>query len=247
MLDSKVLYIGGGGGTCPTLPQNSAEIIDLVAASPTWSLVASMAFRRRQLNATILPDGTVLVTGGTSACGFTDPSGGVFAAENYAPPPANKWTTWANASIIRVYHGTATLLRDGRILFTGSGDGGGVPQQFNYEIFSPPYLFKGARPAYNLTSTVMHYGQAFTVATSDAASIQKVTIIRHSSTTHAFDAGQRLNTLSFSRAADGQSLTVTGPPIGTAPGRTAPPGPYMLFILNDKGVPSVAQTIMLSQ
>jgi Domain of unknown function (DUF1929) len=200
-----------------------------------------MAFRRRHLNATILPDGTVLVTGGTSACGFTDPSGGVFAAENYNQA-TNTWSTWANASTIRVYHSTAMLLRDGRILYTGSGDGGGVPQQNNYEIFSPPYLFKGARPAYNLDSAAVHYGQPFKVTTPDAASIQKVTLIRHSSTTHAFDAGQRLNTLSFTKALDGQSLTVT-PPIS---GRIAPPGPYMLFIVNSQGVPSVAQSVLLS-
>ena len=109
-------------------------------------------------------------------------------------------------------------------------------------IFSPPYVFKGARPTYNLASTVMRYGQAFTVATPDAASIKKATIIRLTSTTHAFDAGQRLTTLSFVAAGDGQSLTLTAP----ASGRKAPPGPYMLFILNDKGVPSVAQTILLS-
>jgi hypothetical protein len=242
MLDTKVLYMGGGGYFCPDAPQKTAEMIDLAAPSPTWSLVAPMTFGRRHNNATILPDGTVLVVGGTSSCGFTDPSGGVYAAENY-DPVANKWTTWANASIIRVYHGATTLLRDGRVVSTGSGDGAGVPDQFNYEIFSPPYLFKGARPTYNLASTAVHYGQAFTVTTPNAASIRKVTIIRHSSTTHAFDEGQRLNTLSFMAAADGQSLTVT-PPIS---GRRAPPGPYLLFILNDKGVPSVAQTILLSQ
>jgi len=247
MLDSTVFAIGGGGNTCPSLPQNTAEMINLAAASPVWTAVAPMAFRRRQHNATILPDGTVLVTGGTSACGFTDPSGGVFAAENYQPPLVNgtlgKWTTWASSSIVRVYHSTSILLRDGRVLITGSGDGGGVPQQYNYEIFSPPYLFKGPRPTYNLASTAVHYGQAFRVTTSNAASIRKVTIIRHASTTHAFDESQRLNTLAFVPAADGQSLTVTPP----ASGRKAPPGPYMLFIVNEQGVPSVAQTILLSQ
>jgi hypothetical protein len=245
MLDSKVLYVGGGGGTCPALPQNTAEMIDLNALTPSWSAVASMVFRRRQTNAAILPDGTVLVTGGTSACGFTDASGAVFAAENY-DPVGNKWTTWANANVVRVYHSTSALLPDGRVLSTGSGDGGGVSQQFTYEIFSPPYLFNGPRPTYNLASTAMHYGQAFTVATPNAASITRVRIIRLTSTTHAFDEGQRLNTLTFVPAADGQSLTVTPPPLSGG-GRIAPPGPYMLFILNDKGVPSVAQTILLSQ
>jgi hypothetical protein len=215
-------------------------MIDLGAATPTWSAIASMVFRRRQTNATVLPDGKVLVTGGTSACGATNETGAVFAAEAW-DPWTGKWTTWASASVVRVYHSTTSLLPDGRVLSTGSGDGGGVTQQFSYEIFSPPYLFKGARPTYNLASTAMHYGQAFTLATPDGASISKVSIIRLGSTTHAFDEGQRFNQVSFQKAADGQSLTLSPPNSA----RRAPPGPYMLFILNDKGVPSVAQTILL--
>ncbi|MBA2459907.1 MAG: DUF1929 domain-containing protein [Gemmatimonadales bacterium] len=242
MLDSKVLYIGGGGRNCPTFPKNTAEIIDLSAASPTWSGVASMAYRRRQTNATILPDGTVLVTGGTNACGSSDESGAVFAAELYDPPPKNTWTTLANASVVRVYHSTTLLLPDGRVLSTGSGDAGVATQQHTYEIFSPPYLFKGPRPTYNLPTTAMRYGQSFQVQTPHAAVIRKVTLIRLVSTTHAFDQGQRLNTLTFQAAADGQSLDLTPP----ASGRLAPPGPYMLFIINDKGVPSLAQTVVLS-
>jgi hypothetical protein len=243
MLDSKVVYIAGGGGTCPTLPESRAEVIDLAAATPTWELAGEMSIRRRQHNSTVLPDGKVLVTGGSSQCGFTTEAGAVFAAEAW--DPATGWIkpVWSTSSKVRVYHSTALLLPDGRVLTTGSGDGGGVTQQFTYEIFSPPYLFKGARPTYTLGSTAMHYGQSFAVQTPNAASIRKVTIIRQTSTTHAFDMGQRLNTLAFQPAADGQSLTLTPP----ASGRIAPPGPYLLFILNDKGVPSVAQTILLSQ
>lgn len=241
MLDSMVLYVGGGGSKCPTPPHNTAEVVDLSAASPTWKAVAPMSFPRRQTNATILPDGRVLVLGGTSACGFTTESGAVYAAEVY-DPVANDWDIWANASVVRVYHSTAGLMPDGRVLLTGSGDGGGTSQQYSYEIFSPPYLFNGPRPSYNLASDTMAYGQPFVVQTPDAGSISKVTIIRLSSTTHAFDMGQRLNTLAFQKATDGLSLTLTPP----ASGRIAPPGPYMLFIVNDKGVPAVAQTILLS-
>jgi hypothetical protein len=247
MVDSKVLYIGGGGSGCTSttspVPEKRTEVIDLAAPTPTWAQAGEMALGRRQHNATVLPDGKVLVTGGSSQCGFTTESGAVFAAEAW--DPATGWIkpAWANASVVRVYHSTALLLPDGRVLTTGSGDGGGVTQQYSYQIFSPPYLFKGLRPTYNLGSTAMHYGQSFAVQTPNAASIRKVTIIRQTSTTHAFDMGQRLTTLAFQPAADGQSLTLTAP----GSGRIAPPGPYLLFILNDKGVPSVAQTILLSQ
>jgi hypothetical protein len=246
MLDTKVLYVGGGGsGGCPTnLPQASAEIIDLAAASPAWTSIPSMKIGRRQTTAIILADGKVLVTGGSSQCGFTNEAGAVFAPELWdpaAPVGTDPWTTMANASVVRVYHSTTVLLPDGRVLSVGSGDGGGVTQQYMYEIFSPPYLFKGARPTITLAPNPIHYGVPFTVTTPNGASIRKVTLIRLASSTHAFDMGERLNTLTFQAAADGQSLTVTPP----AAGKLAPPGPYMLFIINDKGVPSVARTLLL--
>jgi Domain of unknown function (DUF1929) len=182
------------------------------------------------------------MTGGTSQCGFTNEGGATFVAEMW-DPATGQWTTVASAAVTRVYHSTTALLPDGRVLSSGSGEGGGVVSQFTYETYSPPYLFKGPRPTYDLASTSMHYGQPFTVSTPNAAAIRKVTIIRLASSTHAFDMGQRLNTLAFEAAANGQSLTVTPPPSG----RIATPGPYLLFILNEQGVPSVAQTVLLSQ
>ena len=213
MLDTKVVYFGGGGGStgnpCPTLPQKTAEAIDLAAASPAWTLIPSMKIGRRQTTAIILADGKVLVTGGSSQCGFTNEAGAVYAPELYDPAvasPADPWTTMANASVVRVYHSTTVLLPDGRVLSVGSGDGGGVTQQYLYEIFSPPYLFKGARPTITLAPNPIHYGVPFTVTTPNGASIRKVTLIRLASSTHAFDMGERLNTLTFQAAADGQSL-----------------------------------------
>ena len=139
---SGVMYAPGkivvmGGGDPPT---NTAEVIDLNQPSPTWRAVGSMAFARRQLNATLLPDGNVLVTGGTSSSGFNNPTGAVHAAELWNPT-TEQWTTLASSSgFPRVYHSTALLLPDGRVLSMG---GNGFPQT---EIYSPPYLFKGTRP-----------------------------------------------------------------------------------------------------
>jgi uncharacterized repeat protein (TIGR02543 family) len=244
MLDTKVLYVGGGGeNNCPAnLPLATAEIVDLAAASPAWTSVGSMAIGRRQLNTTILPDGTVLATGGSSLCGFSNEAGAVYTAELWNPATPDHWTTMASASVLRVYHSTTALLPDGRVLSTGSGDNGaGSSEEMSYEIYSPPYLFKGARPTYNLAASNLHYGTPFTVTTPNAASITKVTIIRHAATTHAFDQAQRLNTLTFQVGVDGQSLTVTPP----ANGKLAPPGPYMLFLINSNGVPSIAQTVLV--
>src|SRR5262245_45981808 len=98
------------GGDDP--PRATAEVIDLNAPTPTWRSVSSMAFARRHMNSTLLPDGRVLVTGGTSGSGFNDANSPVFAAELW-DPPTESWTTMASASVPRLYHSAALLLPDG--------------------------------------------------------------------------------------------------------------------------------------
>ena len=230
----KVLVMGGGDP-----PTNTAEVIDLNQPSPTWRAVGSMAFARRQLNATLLPDGNVLVTGGTSSPGFNDPAGAVHAAELWNPT-TEQWTTLASSSgIPRVYHSTALLLPDARVLSMG-GNGN---LQTTSEIYSPPYLFKGTRPTITSAPTSVAYGQSFFVETPDAAAISKVTMLRLSSVTHAFNMSQYISTLSFSQATGG--LNVVAPSGAAVAPTVAPPGPYLLFILNGSGVPSVASIVQV--
>ena len=211
---SAVMYAPGKvlvmGGDSP--PKNTAEVIDLNAASPSWRAVGSMQFGRRHVNATLLPDGKVLVTGGTAAPGFNDPSGHVDAAELWDPATEN-WTTLASSSgIPRVYHSTALLLPDGRVFSTGGNDHPEI------EIYSPPYLFKGTRPTITSAPPSVAYGQSFFVGTPNAATISKITMLRLSSVTHAFNQSQYINELGFSQTTGG--LDVTAPPNGNI----APPG-----------------------
>jgi len=230
----KILYVGGGSP-----PTNTAEIIDLNDATPTWRFTASMAFPRRQMNATLLPTGDVLVTGGTSSPGFNDPTGAVHAAELWNPA-TGLWTTLASNAVTRIYHSTTLLLPDGRVLHTGSGDAGGAADERSYEIFSPPYLFKGPRPSITSASPgVVAYGQSILVETPDAASVAKVTLIRLGSVTHAFDQAQRLVPLSFTRELGGVSVQIP------ASRTVATPGPYLVFLVNGGGVPSEGQILRL--
>jgi PKD repeat protein len=228
--EGKILYVGGGRTT------NTAEIIDLNSAAPSWQYTGSMASPRRHLNATVLPTGEVLVTGGSSGTAFDDYNAGVHAAEIW-DPGTGMWTTLASNSITRTYHGTALLLPDGRVLHAGSGEASGAPNQKNAEIFSPPYLFKGARPSITDAPSAIGYGSTFVVTTPDATDIAGVSLIRLGSVTHAFDMNQRFQRLGFTRTAEG--LTVAAP---TSAQRT-PPGHYMLFLLNGSGVPSVAKIV----
>lgn len=228
--DGKILYVGGGHTT------NTAETIDLNQASPSWQWTGSMASPRRHLNATVLPTGDVLVTGGVSGTDFSDLGTGVHAAELWSPI-TGRWTTLASNIVTRGYHATSLLLPDGRVLHTGSGDAAGAPDQRNAEIFSPPYLFAGARPTISSAPTTVPYKQTVKVQTAQAASIAKVSLIRLGSVTHAFDMNQRYRTLSFTQS--GTTLTVTGPDTRN---RT-PPGHYMLFVVDSSGVPSVATIV----
>jgi len=231
----KILYAGGGYNP----PTNTAEVIDLNEANPTWRYTGSMAYARLQMNATILPTGDVLVTGGTSASGFNNRAGAVHAAELWSPATGT-WTTLASNAVTRTYHSTSLLLPDGRVLHTGSGDGNNAPRELSYELFSPPYLFHGARPALTgLTPTVVGYGQTLQLDTPDGASIRKVTFIRTGSVTHAFDQAGRLVPLAFAPVSSGISVTLP------ASRTTAPPGPYMLFLVNANGVPSVGRIMRL--
>ena len=250
----KILYAGGGGDRgwaceCPdaersATPTATAEKIDLSQTSPQWQSAGSMSAPRRHLNSTILPDGQVLITGGTRGGGFVniDPALAVKEAEVWNPT-TGQWTTLAANSVMRSYHSVSLLLPDGRVLHGASGDaliGDGVtpmPREKNHEIFSPPYLHKGVRPSITSAPTSVGYGQAFSVATPNAAQITDARWIRLGSVTHAFDMSQRANTLSFTRPSTGVAITAP------ANSNLAPPGYYMLFILNRNGVPSAGKVI----
>jgi hypothetical protein len=231
----KILSVGGGDP-----PTNSAEVIDLNEATPQWRAVSPMASVRRYHNATLLPDGNVLVIGGTRSPGFNDATDAVLVAEMW-DSKNETWTTMAAMQHERVYHSTAILLPDGRVLAGGGGrpEPGGHASHRDFEIYSPPYLFKGTRPAITSAPAKVTYGQTFVVKTPDAMSIADVTWIRLPSVTHAFDQNQRLNRLRF-LAASG-ALNVTAPDRANL----CPPGHYMLFILNGDSVPSAAKIIQI--
>jgi hypothetical protein len=225
----KVLVLGGSDP-----PTATTESIDLNSASPAWTFNTTMHFPRRQHNAVLLPDGKVFVVGGSSGSGFDDSTHPVFPTEMW-DPATGQFTVMASISVYRGYHSTALLLPDGRVLSAGGNFGGA-----NAQIFSPPYLLAGARPTISDAPSNASYGQSILVSTPDTANIAQVTLLRIGSTTHTFDESQRFMSLAFTAQNNGLSVTMP------ASGNLAPPGYYMLFILNGTGVPSVAKIVQLS-
>ena len=229
----RIIAIGGGLKTAGD-PTNTAEVINLNAASPAWQYTGSMRYARRHANAVVLPDGTVLVVGGTSK-GVNVADGRVLVAELWNPS-TGQWTSLASMKTPRLYHSTAMLLPDGRVIAGGGGRGSSGAPYPNCEIFSPPYLFKGSRPSISAPGTVS-YGTTFTISTPDAQGIASVCLIRIGAVTHTFNMNQRRVSLSFTKGSG--SLTVSVPTNRS----NVPPGHYMLFAVNAAGVPSVAPIV----
>jgi len=238
----KVIKAGSAtdSGQPPNPSASTAYITDLGQATPTWTQTGSMAYRRSFLNLTPLPDGTVLATGGETTRDGSNLNNGVLPVEDWNPA-TGKWTTWASMAIPRLYHSVAMLMPDGRVFVAGTGDDGssGVPDERSAQIFSPPYLFKGPRPTITSSPSVVQYGSNFQVSTPDASSITSVSLVRTAAVTHSFDQSTRRVSLPFT--ASNGTLNVQAPANGAA----APPGNYMLFIVNGDGVPSVASWVHL--
>jgi hypothetical protein len=226
------------GGSTPSAA--TTYVIDMNQQTPNWQQTASMANPRTHLNLTILPDDTVLTTGGSTDIGGVNTANAVYQAELWSPT-TQTWTPMASEQIPRLYHSTALLLPDGRVVVAGGGHNYfNSLADPNAEIYSPAYLFKGARPTISQApSSPLGYGQNFFLGTPDAADIASVALIRNGSVTHAFNTDQTYVPLTFSQTSGG--LTVQGP----ANANLAPPGYYMLFIVNKNGVPSIAPMVRL--
>jgi hypothetical protein len=239
-LPGKIMKAGSATDSQGSGPSaNTTFVLDMTQASPAWQQTPSMVYPRSFLNLTTLPDGTVLTTGGETDKNGGNISNAVYAAELWSPQ-TQTWTTMSSMHTPREYHATALLLPDGRVMVSGMGaDFGQVPNEMSAEFYSPPYLFKGARPSITQTPAQISYGQNFFVATPDGPSITSAVLIRTGAVTHFFDQNTRFVPVSFQQTSGG--LTLTAP----ATSNLAPPGYYMLFVVNSNGVPSIAPFVQL--
>ena len=238
--DPKVMLLGGA-----TTATQTTELIDLGAGSPSWVFGPDMSQARIEMDAVILPTGKVLALGGSSS----DENASTHSrnADLY-DPGSNSFTSAGANNFDRLYHSVALLLPDATVWNAGSNPTRGTWES-HMEIYQPAYLFTrdgsnnvipATRPTITSVPSNISWGGAFTVSTPNAANISQVVLVRPGSSTHAFDMDQRLVGMSFT--AGSGSLTVTAPPNS----KIAPPGYYMLFLINSNGVPSVAPFVLLN-
>ena len=228
----KIIMVGGGLSP----PLKKTEIINLAATTPKWKHTGEMNFARRHCNGVLLPDGTVLAVGGTSGNGTNNAKGRVLVAERWNPA-TGIWSRLASMTVPRLYHSTALLLPDARVLVAGGGRGSGGVDYENAEIYSPPYLFGAARPSITSAPDAIGYGQTLTVGTSGSPAVTGAILIKCGATTHDNNMSQGVQRWT--------TVTRTGSNIAVrvASNRNQlPPGYYMLFVLAG-GVPSIARMI----
>jgi hypothetical protein len=220
--------------------EDATFVLDMTQSQPTWRETAPMAYPRAYHNLTILPDGNVLAVGGGTTTDTFDQAQAVYPAEMWSPV-TETWTTMASMSVPRLYHSTALLLPDGRVLVAGGGrfGGGAADDKLNAQIYSPPYLFKGARPSITTAPNLIGYNTNFSISTPSIATIAMVSMIPLGSVTHHFNANQRYLSLPFQVV--GNELNVQTP----VNANLAQPGYYMLFVVDTNGVPSAGSILRL--
>jgi hypothetical protein len=227
----------GGGDAAGNGASSQTFIADLTHSSPAYLAGPPLRAPKIFVSAVVLPDSTVLETGGAAAF-YGQP---VYEAAIYNPA-SGSMTTVNPPSVPRVYHSSAYLLPDGRVATVGGNPGGANPYENRIEIYSPPYLFKGERPTISMVPTEMTYGGSYVVSAKAASgsTLSSFVLVHPSATTHQDDPNQRLVKLDFTRLPTGGTLKANF----TA--NMAPPGWYMLFALDSQGRPSVASWVHLT-
>ena len=228
----KILQFGGRW--------NGALIIDLTAMTPKWSATGSLSSVRQWVNGTVLPDGRVLATGGSVV---VNQLSGVNNAAEIWDPNTGVWTVHASAMIPRLYHSMALLLPDGSVLVGGGGAPGPL-KNLNAEIYHPPYLYSStgtfaARPTIDTAPDTLNIGDVFAMNVT-ASAVSRVTLVKTGAVTHSFNMDQRFLELQFNGS--GGTLSVTAPTSAAA----ATPGYYLLFVIDNNGVPSVGKIIKIN-
>jgi len=224
----RILQFGGNA--------NTARVIDITSGTPVVTNTNSLSSQRRLVTATVLADGRVLATGGSAV--WNEMTGVNYNAEIWNPT-TGQWLVGPPQARARLYHSTAVLMPDASVLVAGGGAPG--PQNnTNMEIYYPPYLYNAGggfatRPVIETAPGTIDIGETFAVDIQGTGAISRVALIKTASVSHSWNTEQRFIELTFQQT--GGLLHIQAP----TKAADAPPGYYLLFVLNAAGTPSVAQ------
>ncbi|MGW1612246.1 galactose oxidase-like domain-containing protein [Streptomyces sp. NPDC002285] len=240
--DEKYMVIGGGGVGESKEASEKTRLIDLQADSPKFVDGPSLEKGTRYPQASVLPDDTVLVSGGSEDYRGRGDSN-ILQAHLYRPG-ATSLDRVADPLVGRNYHSGSILLPDGRVMFFGSDSlyadkANTKPGKFEQriEIYTPPYLYRDAQPSLSGGPQTIKRGGTGTFTSQHASSIENVRLMRPSASTHVTDVDQRSVKLDFKKSGD--KITVDVP----TNRNLVPSGWYMLFVTDDQGTPSKAQWV----
>jgi hypothetical protein len=228
--DQKVITMGGGNIDSNPDANALTDVIDLKQAAPVYTAGPPLPAAKMYVSAVLLPDGKVFETGG----GLHNRADPVYEAAMYDPATNTFTAGLATDPVPRTYHSSAFLLPDGRVMAVGDNPGNGS-FDMRLSVYSPPYLFQGARPQVSLSGNQWAYGSTHTITVDGP--ILKAELIRPEAVTHSSDPNQRFVDLPMSVNGSTVGLNLTSNP------NIAPPGWYMLFVVGTNGVPSVAQWV----
>ncbi len=242
----KLLLIGGvQSENVYGTAAHSTMKIDLTGNTPSTSLSNDMLFARADADGTLLANGEVLINGGGyyHFLGYNPTQ--IFTPEIWNPE-TEEWTIGDAATNPRAYHSSTLLLPDATVWTAGGECGDECTLGQSAQIYNPPYLYKkdgsgefAPRPVINSADAKITYGEQFDATVNAPKGIKKITFIRYGSSTHHINFEQRIQVLDYTK--NGNNLKITAPENGNL----APPGYYMLFVIDNDGVPSVAKTIQI--
>ena len=251
-VNGKILTLGGSPGYTASYGTGAAHIITIAEqmALANVEVLRPMHYPRVFANSVILPTGEVFINGGQSyARQWTDVNA-TLIPELWSPE-TRRFNLLARMPIPRTYHSVAILLPDATVL-TG---GGGLcwascadesANHLDIQVFTPPYLFDSSnalaiRPQIVAVSdTTVAAGASLTISMD--GKIKEFSLLRYGSATHSINTDQRRISLEAVHVKKTRAMYEIKIPEDTG---VALPGYWMLFAVNNEGVPSIARTILI--
>lgn len=218
--------------------------MDFSGAVPQFTFAADMPTDRNNADMTVLPDGRILINGGTTTGNSQDPDNAILQSTIFDPFQGTV-TEVDSEDVMRLYHSSSTLLADGTILSMGGGGLNNTLDFMDAQIYQPDYLFNddgtlADRPEITAAPDSLEPGETFTISVDDASAIARITLVKTGAVTHSINMDPGRMDLAFT-VLNNNEIQITVPDNPYVVGA----GNWMLFAINGDGVPSEAPIISI--